>query len=110
MRKRVVLIVAAVIGLLLLVGAGAVYAYDRSNAEEIGKGVKVSGVDVSGLTPDESRAKLRSAVLEPLERSREGGILERAWRGIRGQPVNADLELDVTYSKASISRLVERVS
>jgi lipoprotein-anchoring transpeptidase ErfK/SrfK len=143
MRTRAVLIAAA-IGLLLLVGAGAVYAYDRSNAEEIGKGVKVSGVDVSGLTPEEARAKLRAAVLEPLsqpvvvrahgkrftlpperakvgvdidgsvraalDRSREGGILERAWRGIRGQPVNADLELEVTYSKVSIDRLVERVS
>jgi lipoprotein-anchoring transpeptidase ErfK/SrfK len=143
MRTRAV-VIAAVVGVLLLVGAGAVYAYDRSNAEEIGKGVRVGGVDVSGLTADQAAAKLRSAVLEPLsrpvvvrahrkrftlppqrakvgvdidgsvraalERSREGSILERAWRGIRGQPVGAELELDITYSKASIDRLVERVS
>ena len=60
MRKRAVLMVAAVVGVLLLVGAGAVYAYDRSNAEEIAKGVRVGGVDVSGLTPEAAAAKLRA--------------------------------------------------
>jgi lipoprotein-anchoring transpeptidase ErfK/SrfK len=143
MRTRAV-VIAAVVGVLLLVGAGAVYAYDRSNAEEIGKGVRVAGVDVSGMTRAEAEAKLRTAVLEPLNqpvvvraggkrftltperakvavdidgsvrtalaRSREGGILERAWRGIRGQEVDADLELDITYSKVSIDRLAKRVS
>jgi lipoprotein-anchoring transpeptidase ErfK/SrfK len=143
MRKRAV-VITAVVGILLLVGAGAVYAYDRSNAEKIGEGVRVSGVDVSGLTREEAAAKLRKAVLEPLSepvvvraegkrftltperaqvgvdiegsvrtalaRSREGGILERAWREIRGAPVDAELELDVSYNKASIDRLVERVS
>jgi lipoprotein-anchoring transpeptidase ErfK/SrfK len=67
MRKRVA-VIAAVVGLLLLAGAGAVYAYDRSNAEEIGKDVRVGGVDVSGLTPEQARAKLRAAVVEPLSR------------------------------------------
>ena len=60
MRTRAV-VIAAVVGLLLLVGAGAVYAYDRAHAEEIGEGVRVGGVDVCGLTPSEARAKLRSA-------------------------------------------------
>jgi lipoprotein-anchoring transpeptidase ErfK/SrfK len=143
MRTRAV-VIAAVVGVLLLVGAGAVYAYDRSNAEEIGKGVRVGGVDVSGMTADEAEAKLRTAVLEPLNRpvvvraagkrftltperakvavdidgsvraalarSREGGILERAWRGIRGEEVGADLELDIRYSKVAIDRLADRVS
>ena len=67
MRTRVV-VIAAVVGLLLLAGAGGVYAYDRSHSEEIGKGVRVGGVDVSGLTPEQARAKLRTAVLEPLSR------------------------------------------
>jgi lipoprotein-anchoring transpeptidase ErfK/SrfK len=143
MRTRAV-VISAVVGVLLLVGAGAVYAYDRANAEEIGKGVRVGGVDVSGLTAEEARAKLHAAVLEPLSRpvvvraegkrftltperakvtvdidgsvraalarTREGSILTRAWRGIRGRRVGAELELDVDYSKASIDRLVERVS
>jgi lipoprotein-anchoring transpeptidase ErfK/SrfK len=143
MRTRA-FVIAALVGVLVLVGAGAVYAYDRSNAEEIGKGVTVSGVDVSGLTPDQAAAKLRAEVLDPLSkpvvvrahgkrftltperakvavdidgsvreavaRSREGGILTRAWRGIRGESVDAALELDVNYSKVSIDRLAERVA
>jgi lipoprotein-anchoring transpeptidase ErfK/SrfK len=44
-----------------------------------------------------------------MERSREGNLLERAWRGIRGEPVGAELELDISYSKPAINRLVERV-
>ena len=67
MRTRVV-VIAAVAGLLLLVGAGGVYAYDRSHSDKLGEGVRVGGVDVSGLSPEQARAKLRSAVLEPLSR------------------------------------------
>ena len=142
MRTRAA-IIAAVVGLLLLVGAGGVYAYDHAHAEEIGKGVTVGGVDVSGLTTEEARAKLRTAVLEPLsrpvvvralgerytltpararvavdidgsvraamERSREGNMLARTWRGIRGEPVGAQLDLDISYNKAAIAHLVTRI-
>jgi lipoprotein-anchoring transpeptidase ErfK/SrfK len=143
MRKRAV-VIAAVVGILVLVGAGGVYAYDRAHAEEIGKGVTVAGVDVSGLNEEQARAKLREAVLEPLkrpvvvradgkryrltparakvavdidgsvraalDRSREGSVLARTWRGIRGEPVGAELELDISYSKKAIDRLVKRVA
>ncbi len=122
MRTRIVVIAAAV-GLLLLVAAGAVYAYDHAHAEEIGKGVRVGGVDVSGLTEAEARAKLERAVLDPLkepvtvraigkrftltparaqvdvdidgsvraalDRTRDGNMLSRTWRGLRGEPVDA---------------------
>ena len=142
MRTRAV-VIAAVVGVLLLVGAGAVYAYDRAHSDEIGEGVRVGGVDVSGLTPEQARAKLRSAVLEPLsrpvvvrargkrytltperaevavdvdgsvqaalERSRDGNMLSRTWRGLRGESLDADVELDIAYSKRAIGRLVKRV-
>ena len=45
-----------------------------------------------------------------LERSREGNLISRTWRGIRGEQVGAELELDVSYSKRAIDRLVKRVS
>jgi len=67
MGRRAALI-AAMVGLLLLAGAGAVYAYDRAHREEIAKGVRIGGVDVSEMTVERARAKLRSAVLEPLSR------------------------------------------
>ena len=142
MRTRVA-VIAAVVGLLLLAGAGAVYAYDRAHTEEIGEGVRIGGVDVSGLTPERARAKLRSAVLDPLsrpvvvrargkrykltperagvevdidgsvdaalERSRDGSILSRTWRGLRGEPLDAEIEIDIDYSKPAIARLVKRV-
>ena len=144
MRKRVVFIAAAVVGLLLLVGAGGVYAYDHAHAEEIGKGVTVGGVDVSGLTEEEAAAKLRAAVLEPLkqpvvvhalgkryrltpkraqvavdvdgsvhaalDRSRAGNMLTRTWRGIRGERLGAQVDLDISYSKPALAGLVKRVS
>jgi lipoprotein-anchoring transpeptidase ErfK/SrfK len=143
MRTRAV-IVAAIAGIVLLVCAGAVYAYDHARAKEIGKGVRVGGVDVSGLTAEQARAKLRSAVLEPLSRpvvvraagkhftltperadvgididgsvraamarTRSGNLLQRAWRDLRGKKVGADVDLDVSYSKPAISRLVKRVA
>jgi lipoprotein-anchoring transpeptidase ErfK/SrfK len=142
MRARAI-VIAALVGLLVLVGAGGVYAYDRAHAERMGKDVRVGGVDVSGLSPEEARAKLRRAVLDPLSRpvvvralgeryrltaeraklgvdvdgsvraamarSREGNMLERTWRELRGEPVGVDVALDVTYSKRAIRRLVKRI-
>jgi lipoprotein-anchoring transpeptidase ErfK/SrfK len=143
MRTRA-LIVAAIAGVLVLAGAGAVYAFDHARAKEIGKGVRVGGIDVSGLTAEEARAKLRRAVLEPLNRpvvvralgkhftltpqraqvgvdidgsvraamrrSRAGNLFARAWRDLRGRPVGADVDLDISYSKLAIRRLVKRVA
>jgi lipoprotein-anchoring transpeptidase ErfK/SrfK len=143
MRTRAV-VIAAVVGLFVLVGAGAVYAYDHAHAERIGKGVRVGGVDVSGLNAEQARAKLRSAVLDPLsrpvvvralgkrykltaeqarvgvdidgsvraamDRSREGSVLARTWRTLRGESLSADVTLDISYSKAAIASLVQRVA
>jgi lipoprotein-anchoring transpeptidase ErfK/SrfK len=67
MSARLPLIAAVLVG-LLLAGAGAVYGYDRSRADLIADGVRVGGIDVGGLTPAQARAKLRRAVLEPLNR------------------------------------------
>ena len=142
MRTRAV-VIAAVVGFLLLAGAGGVYAYDQAQADKIGEGVRIGGVDVSNLSPEQARAKLRRAVLDPLsrpvvvrargkryrltpeqaavsvdvdgsvqaavDRSREGNMLVRTWRGIRGEPLEAELELDIDYSRKSIARLVKRV-
>ena len=143
MRTRYVVIAAAV-GLLLLAGAGGVYAYDSARSERIGKDVRIAGVDVSELSPEQARAKLRTAVVEPLtrpvvvralgkryrlsperaevavdidgsvraalDRTRDGSMFTRAWRDLRGEPVDAELELDISYSNDAIRRLVKRVA
>ena len=90
MRTRVV-VIAAVVGLLLLVaGAGAVYAYDRAHAEEIGKDVRVGDVDVSGMTEAEARAKLRErrarAAQPPGRRARDRQALHAHARAGEGRP------------------------
>ena len=53
---------------VLLVGAGSLYAFDRSARTKIAEGVTVNGVPVGGLTPAQARAKLSATVLEPLDR------------------------------------------
>ena len=43
------------------IGAGALYAFDRQYDGRILPGVRVGGVDVSGLTPAEASARLGEA-------------------------------------------------
>src|SRR2546423_15722526 len=67
MRQRS-LIIAAVAGLVLVVGAVAAYAYDHARRNTIAKGVTVDGVDVGGLSRAEARRRLQAAVARPLLR------------------------------------------
>jgi hypothetical protein len=62
-RKTQILIVAVVV--FLIGGAVAAYAYDGSQKDEIAEGVTISGVDVSGMTPDEARQAVTARVLAP---------------------------------------------
>jgi vancomycin resistance protein YoaR len=56
-------LVAFLIGLIAAtaIGAGALYAFDRQYEGKILPGVRVGGVDVSGLTPSEARDRLGEA-------------------------------------------------
>ena len=67
MPKRLLAVLALMLA-ILLVGAGSLYAYDRSYRTQIAEGVSVNGVDVGGLNPAQARAKLRAALLDPLNR------------------------------------------
>ena len=143
MRSRVVVLFTAVV-VVLLVGAGAVYAVDRSQSGKIAEGISIEGVDVGGMTAEEASAALRDRVLDPLnqtvtvraagkkftlppqraevavdvdgsvraalDRSREGNVLARAWRSVRGGEVDDDVELSISYSEVSVDRLVDRVA
>ena len=65
MRTRSFFIVATLV-VLLVAAAGGVYAYDSAREREITKGISVGGVQVGGLEEEAAKARLRSAVLEPL--------------------------------------------
>src|SRR5688500_9149302 len=53
-------VVAFLVGLIaaLALGAGALYAFDRTYEGRVLPGVRVGGVDLSGLAPDQARATL----------------------------------------------------
>jgi lipoprotein-anchoring transpeptidase ErfK/SrfK len=142
MPRRLLAVLALMIA-ILLVGAGSLYAYDRSNRERIAEGVTVNGVDVGGLTPERARAKLRATLLDPLNRpvtvryegrrftltperariaididgsvdralarTREGSMFARVWREVRGERLDARVAAKVSWSRAAVRRLVDRV-
>jgi len=55
------LAVAVGLAAVLLIGAGALYAYDQQYLGRVLPGVSVGSVDLSGLTPDAARAELHDA-------------------------------------------------
>jgi lipoprotein-anchoring transpeptidase ErfK/SrfK len=67
MRTRT-LALTAVLLVALLAAAGGVYAFDKGKEGQIAEGIKVNGVDVGGLSAAAARQKLRTALLEPLDR------------------------------------------
>ena len=61
--------IGIVVGLvLLLLGAGAVYAWDSAKKDEIAKGVTIGGVDVGGRTTDEAKALVEADLVDPLDK------------------------------------------
>jgi hypothetical protein len=65
-RRLAAVVTLAVV--VLLVGAGSLYAFDRQVRTKIADGVTVNGIDVSGLKPEQARARLQAALVEPLTR------------------------------------------
>ena len=55
------------------------------------------------------RADVDAMVDEALRRSRDGNVLSRSVRNLTGGEVDADIDPEVTYSKAAVKRLVDRV-
>lgn len=68
MRRRSLLILTGILVVALGAAAGGVYAYDAGHRERLARGVKVGGIDVGGLEAGAARAKLRAALLGPLNR------------------------------------------
>jgi lipoprotein-anchoring transpeptidase ErfK/SrfK len=53
---------------LLLLGAGAAYAWDAAKKDEIAEGVTIGGVDVGGRTAEEAELLIEADLVEPLDR------------------------------------------
>jgi lipoprotein-anchoring transpeptidase ErfK/SrfK len=90
-RTRSFILVAAFLAVVVVLG-GVVYAYDHARANEIAPGVKVAGVALGGLSPDEARARLERQILQPLERPVVIHHADKTWKlGPREARLRADL-------------------
>src|SRR3954471_6459882 len=63
------------------------------------------------LTPRQAQiaVDIDGSVNRALTRSREGDIISRTWREVRGEPILTDLDARVSYSRPAVRRLVARV-
>jgi lipoprotein-anchoring transpeptidase ErfK/SrfK len=89
--------------LLAIVGglAGGMYAYDNARADKIGKGVRVGGIELQGLTRAQAHAKLERLILQPLERPIVVHHDKSTWRlGAREARVAVDLDAMVDKALA----------
>ena len=58
----------AVVVLLAVIGAFAIYLWDQNYDNEIAEGVTIGGVDVGGLSPDEAASQLNANLVTPLDK------------------------------------------
>jgi lipoprotein-anchoring transpeptidase ErfK/SrfK len=76
---RLAIAVTAVLA-ALVAAAAAIVVYDHGRKDEIGKGVTIGGVDVSGLSRAQAEAKLRQRILEPLNQTVTVDHGSQQWR------------------------------
>lgn len=95
-------IAVALTVVLLLVGAGTIYAYDEGREDEIARGVRIAGLDVGGLTTGEAKARVVGRMQRRLRRA----IVVRA-RGRRFElvPRAAGVRADVDATVAEALRI-----
>jgi lipoprotein-anchoring transpeptidase ErfK/SrfK len=99
-RTRSFISVAAFLAVLVVLG-GALYAYDHARANEIAPGVKVAGIPLGGLSPEEARARLERQILQPLERPIVVHHADKTWKlGPREARLRADLGAMVDEARA----------
>jgi lipoprotein-anchoring transpeptidase ErfK/SrfK len=99
-RTKSFILVAAFLAVLVVLG-GALYAYDHARANEIAPGVKVAGIPLGGMSPDEARARLQREILRPLERPIVIHHADKTWKlGPREARLRADLSAMVDEALA----------
>jgi lipoprotein-anchoring transpeptidase ErfK/SrfK len=100
-RSRSFFIVATLV-VLLVAAAGGIYAYDSGREHQITKGITVGGVPVGGMKEAAARAKLRRAVLEPLNRP---VVARYQGKHYKLTPAQAKVGVDID---GSISQAIQR--
>jgi lipoprotein-anchoring transpeptidase ErfK/SrfK len=100
-RSRSFFIVATLV-VLLVAAAGGIYAYDSGREHQITKGITVGGVPVGGMKEAAARAKLRRAVLEPLN---QPVVAHYQGKAYQLTPAQAKVGVDID---GSISQAIQR--
>jgi lipoprotein-anchoring transpeptidase ErfK/SrfK len=90
MRQRSFIVLAVALA-VLVIGAVAVYAYDKTRDDVIAKGVTAGGVDLSGLHPDEAREALQRELAAPLKKD---VIVKYQGKRYRLTPARAKVRID----------------
>jgi lipoprotein-anchoring transpeptidase ErfK/SrfK len=67
MQKKLSISLAIVV-VLAVIGAFAIYLWDQNYKGEIADGVTIGGVDVGGMTADEAATQLRASLVSPLDK------------------------------------------
>jgi lipoprotein-anchoring transpeptidase ErfK/SrfK len=94
--------IAATLVVLLVAAAGGIYAYDSGREHQITEGITVGGVPVGGMKEAAARAKLRRAVLEPLN---QPVVARYEGKTYRLTPAQAKVGVDID---GSISQAIQR--
>jgi lipoprotein-anchoring transpeptidase ErfK/SrfK len=100
MRSRIFIIVGLTL-VLLIGGAGALYAYDSSGQDKIAKGITVGGIDIGGLTSAAAREKLQAGYLQAIERPIVIHHDKSTWKlGAREAHIQTNVDAIIADAKA----------
>jgi lipoprotein-anchoring transpeptidase ErfK/SrfK len=101
LRSRTLIISASLTAAAVAGLAGGVYAYDKARADKIGKGVRVDGISLDGLTAAQAHAKLDRLIIQPLERPVVIHHDTSTWRlGAREARIDVDVDAIVDDAMA----------
>ena len=92
MARKFQIAVVFVVALLLLAAVGA-YAWDSSKSDQIADGVTIGGVDVGGMTADEARKAVDSALVDPL-RKKVTATYDGVKYQLSSEKLNVDSDVD----------------
>jgi lipoprotein-anchoring transpeptidase ErfK/SrfK len=96
-RKSKIAIVTGVV--VVMLGAGAAYAYDSSQKDTIAEGVTIGGVDVGGMSEDEAKQAVSAQLLAPLKDSLKVAYDGESWR-LTGKSLKIHADLDMAVEEA----------
>lgn len=98
MRTRIQ-IAALLVAMLVVVVAGAAYAYDSTQKDKIADGVTIGGVDVGGLERQEAERLVRKRLLQPLQHNLRVEFRDQSWE-LPGEKLKLHADVETAVAEA----------